>query len=400
MTKTLIPYSEALEVLLVQALDWGMESLPLRESYGRVLAQMVYADRDYPPFDRAMMDGFAIGSADFRAGQRSFDIVGKRHAGEEPHEGIRTGEALQIMTGAPLPPGADAVVRIEDTEVIGSRVSIRAESVPAGLAVAQRGEDTAQGAEMLPIGTQINPLVAGTLATVGLAEVTVWKQPQVTLLSTGTEIKAPGEAIADYQIRDSNSYSLEAFFAEYRIPLANKLLVEDDPARLREAINTGLQGDVLIVSGGVSMGEADFIPSLLREAGVEQHFHKVQIKPGKPLWFGSMPGGTVVFGLPGNPVSTQVAFKLFVEPWLRQCFRMIARPWQHLPLAMPFEKKTPFEQFVPARLAPLREQTVCQLLPLKSSGDILSPALAGGIAWLPEGKQELKAGTIISYMHW
>lgn len=400
MTEPLLRYEQALSKVLATAAVAGSELVPLRESYGRVLATSLKADRDYPPFNRAMMDGFALSSADFATGQRLFPIAGQQHAGDALSVPLPSGQAIQIMTGAPVPAGADAVVRIEDCVLQGEAVQIAVERVSAGLAVARQGEDCLRGQELLAAGQRIGPTLAATIATLGYAEVPVFKLPVLHLLSTGTEIVPPGQEVALQQIRDSNSYALEAFWHGYQVPVAEKQLVADNPDQLHQAIVGATKADVLVVSGGVSMGVADYVPGVLQEAGFELHFHKLRIKPGKPLWFGRHREGTLVFALPGNPISSQVGFKLFVEPWLRAHWAMAPLAWLPYPLGQPFVKKTPYDQWVPASLVEEDGLVTLHLQPMKSSGDILTTALAQGLAHIPAGQMQVEAGQSLVFSPW
>ena len=305
--------------------------LPLNELLGLRLAEDVTSTVDSPPFDKSMVDGYAIATSDASETLHEIELV---TAGQTPTLSVRPGVTIRVMTGAPVPEGADAVVKWEDCEV-ASDGSIRnpqrtgssptpAKSVKSGSCILRRGSSFHTGEVVLPAGKRLGPLDIALLAEIGQAEATVVSRPRVGVLPTGDELVEAGEPIGAGQIRNSNGPMLRAALTAAGFDAVDLGVGRDTVDDLWEKISSGLECNVLLVSGGVSAGVKDLVPGVLTELGVVEQFHQVRVKPGKPLWFGvreAAPGKverrTLVFGLPGNPVSTLVSFRLFVLPALR-----------------------------------------------------------------------------------
>lgn len=298
----------------------GTERVESTRALGRVLAEEVVADRDFPPTDRSAMDGFAVRAADLVDGQGELEQVGEQRAGApEGETPLAAGQALRITTGAIVPSGADAVVMVERTQTRGSRVSISVDGgVRSGDNVRARASDLAAGATVLERGKPIRAAEIAALTSVGRVEVEVHRLPIVRVLTTGDEIVPPEVAPAPHQVRNSNGPALVAQCAELGIAAEPRGIAPDDEAGLAAAIGSALDGaDVLILSGGVSVGPYDLVGRVLEAHALELDFHGVAVKPGKPVLAGRC-GTTRVFGLPGNPVSTFACFRIFVEPTLRR----------------------------------------------------------------------------------
>ena len=372
--------------------------MSIDDCQGRVLAQNLVADRDYPPFNRATMDGYAVRSGDLQSPDSLF-LSEEIFAGSISEKELQQGNCVKIMTGAPVPPGADAVVKVEDTELDADRVIFKIKDLRSGQFIAQKGEDAGMGDVLVPTGSVCDPTTISAMAVTATSGVKVFKTPSISIISTGTEVKPLGANILPHQIRDSNSYALRAFFKNYQISLENKILVEDDPAKLKQVIENCLSSEILILSGGVSMGDADFVPGTLTALGVEKLFHKVQIKPGKPLWFGTNPKGGVVFGLPGNPMSTQVAFKVFIEPYLRKCFQMKPLITMQFAIAAGRKKDSPFDCYFPASLESTQPPRL-NPIPFNSSGDITATLNCDGLAVHSGDSSDLKAGDVVEFHPW
>jgi molybdenum cofactor synthesis domain-containing protein len=316
----MIPVSEAIGIVVEKAEPLGVERVPLDEAAGRVLAEDVRADTDLPPFDRAQMDGYAVRSEDLRETPARLRVAGEAAAGSGWRGTVRAGEAVRIMTGAPLPAGADSVQQVEVTRELegGALVEIDRATEP-GQFYAPRASEITAGERVLEAGEVVNAARAAVLASFGYAEVPVGRRPRVAVLATGTELVAVGEKPGEDQIRDSNSYSLAAYArlagaVVERLPFAG-----DDPEQLRREIAEAAErADVLVLSGGVSMGRYDFTKAALVALGAEVFFERVALRPGKPTVFARLPGGALVFGLPGNPVSVSVTFNLFARTALRR----------------------------------------------------------------------------------
>ncbi len=316
----MISVSEALELVRRSASPSPARAVKLEEALGLVLAEDVATACDSPPHDKSLVDGFAVRSADAARAGAELTVVERITAGDVPALPITMGRAAQIMTGAPIPEGADSVVMVEQTELLESGdlpiVRLLAPAT-AGQNIMRRGASMRSGQCVLRAGKRLRPIEIGLLAEVGRAEVQVYPAPSVAICSTGNELVEHSEEPRAGQIRNSNGPMLAALVQQAGGRPRNLGIVRDEVEELRRAIATGLECEILVLSGGVSAGVMDLVPRVLSELGVAQVFHKVDLKPGKPLWFGIRVherGRTLVFGLPGNPVSTLVCFELFVRP--------------------------------------------------------------------------------------
>lgn len=324
----MIPFDEAVQLIEQTVRPLPPEAIPLERVAGRVLASDVTADIDSPPYDKSMMDGFALRSEDIADGVRRFDVIATIAAGDVPDCSVETGQCCRIMTGAPIPDGSDCVVVIEWTETREDegRPVMTCEipegtPVPSGRHIIRLGENIQKDSRVFQTGQTVQPTATGLLAEIGASELQVFKRPRVAVIPTGSELvdcsRFPGPA----QIRNSNGPMLQAMLqADGCSEVHDAGIVGDDEGALRAAIENGLQHDMLLLTGGVSMGQFDLVPGILCEAGVEQVFHKVKMKPGKPVWFGVRERNgqrCYVFGLPGNPVSSLVGYQLLVREALR-----------------------------------------------------------------------------------
>ena len=299
----------------------GVESVGIERCLGRVLAADILANRDQPPYDVSAMDGFALRSSDLAHGAATLEIVEDIRAGEMPTKTLATGQCARIMTGAPVPQGADAVIRVEDTEALADNQTKILCAVKPGNDIRQRAESMRNGAVVLTAGTEITPGVIGMLAMVKCSNVTVYRQPSVAILSTGDELEGLNDPFDANKIPDANSHALMAQVLSLGIAPVMLGIARDDPDELRRHLQQGLQYDVLLVSGGTSVGVHDYVRPTLEALGVEMKFWRVAMKPGHPMAFGVASGhdsGAFVFGLPGNPVSSMVCFEQFVAPALRR----------------------------------------------------------------------------------
>jgi molybdopterin molybdotransferase len=395
----MINIEEAWEIILRDSRTFGDEVLPLRESLGRVLSENIFAERDYPPFHRSAMDGYACRTEDLDF-HKVFEVLENIHAGYTPQKEIIPGTCSKIMTGAPLPEGADVVIKVEESvSYPNSKVGFNITAIQPWTNIARQGEDARKDDLLIEKGAEIHTGVYSTLAALGISEVSVCKLPSVSIISTGTELRQVGEGVLPHQIRDSNSYSIESFFSQYKMHLQGRYLVRDSMEEMQSRIYEGLRSDILVLSGGVSMGDADYVPASLKQAGIQELFHKVAIKPGKPLWFGIGPEGQAVFALPGNPLSVQVALKLFIEPYLRSCFGLPPRAFLQLPLSVQKKKKTSFDEFFPCRLI---NDKGTEVVPanFNGSGDISAMLGSDGFAWHSRTAETLEEGQIVSFFYW
>lgn len=317
---------EAVSIILERAASAReREAVPLAEAAGRVLAREVRSDLDLPPFEKSAMDGYAVRSAEV-SGESRLRRIGESRAGEPWTAAVGPGECVAIYTGGALPPDCDAVVMIEKTRREDDQVVLTDDPTP-GQHVCHRGEDIREGECVLSPGRRLAARDLSLLASVGCDPVQVWRRPRVSILTTGDELVPPSEKPGPGQIREGNTLHLAAMARAAGAVVRVAGVVPDDPLSLREAFAAALEkGDVLISTGGVSMGEYDFVGAALKDCGVEEVFHKVSIKPGKPVWFGAL-HDKLVFGLPGNPVSCLVGHEVFVRPALSKLGGAEASEW-------------------------------------------------------------------------
>lgn len=393
----MISVQEAQTLILQAATVLSTETVELEVALGRVLAEEVLADRDYPPFNRAAMDGYAFRVAEFDP-QKAFIMVGTLLAGQTWEAPIPKGHCLKIMTGAPTPPELDALIQVEQAEVLsdGKTVSFPAATPKRWQNIAQKGEDCRENDSLFNQAMVLGPTEIATLAVLGKKTVTVTRAPKVAIFSTGDELIPVGQPVSPFQIRDSNAYALLAFFQQLRIPVARREIVKDQPEALHKALAEVMGYDIVILSGGVSMGDADHVPKVLLELGVQKIFHKVKLKPGKPFWFGKSDKGAAVFALPGNPLSCQVCFKLFIEPYVRQISGLGVRFPPTTPLQSFRAKKVKLDEYFPVRL----ENGHIVPLSFNGSGDISSTIGSTGIALHPAESGDLEDGTLVKYVAW
>jgi len=367
------------------------ESVPLREALGRVLAHDIVSDRDYPPFDRSIRDGYAVRAADTHPNAQ-LNCGGELKAGDPPSVSVSAGSCIQIMTGAALPAGADAVVMIEHTSREGDSVKLD-RAVKSGQHVVRKGSEQEAGRTVLAAGTRLGFAELAAAAQVGAAHPVVTRKPRVAVLSTGDEVVDFASTPGPFQIRNSNSVSLGAQIALLGgepVILGN---AKDSLEELRTKISAGLGGDALILSGGVSMGKYDLVEPVLRELGAEFVFEAVAIRPGKPVVF-AICEGKPVFGLPGNPVSTMVTFDLFVQPAIDILSGAEPRslPFIAATLTAPLAEKPGLTHFLPAQLTWSDDsRNVCPIA-WQGSGDVVAMAHANCLLVVPAERERIEAG--------
>jgi len=376
-----ISVDEALEIVAshISALD--PEDVSFELACGRLLREDVASDTDLPPFPRSAVDGFALRAADVSGTPATLEIIGEVPAGSFPSFQIGAGEAAQIMTGAPVPDGADAVQMVEQTRVDADRVEVR-ERVEAGQNIAPRGSEVANGAVVLREGTRLDPATIAVAATVGKTSLRVGRRPEVAVIATGDELVHPTTTPAPGQIRNSNGFSLVAQCEQVGATAHYLGVATDDEASLTQLIRAGLEKDVLLLSGGVSMGRFDLVEPVLEREGVEILFESVALKPGKPLVFGRTNDGTLVFGLPGNPVSTMVTFELFVRTALARLegAPSPSRPYVTASLSGPLRNRGRRRAFLPGWLSVGTDgRLVAHPITTRGSGDIVAFAKANAL---------------------
>jgi molybdopterin molybdotransferase len=397
----MIGWAEALRAVLERSPGAdGSCAVPLAEAFGRVLAADVASDVDLPPFDRSTMDGFAIRAADVATVPAALSVVGTVAAGGALGRPIGAGEAAAVMTGAPVPGGADAVVQVEWTSGFGAATVTVTRGVARGDNVSPRGEFLVAGAAVLRAGTPLDVEEIALLAAAGCDPVPVRPLPSVAVLSTGDELVPPASVPGPAQIRDVNGPALAAFCRGLGLAPAALGAVADDPASLREAVARALEHDVVLLSGGVSEGAFDFAEAALAAAGAQIHFRRVAIKPGKPTVFGTL-GRTILFGLPGNPASAMVVARLLVEPSLRKRLGF-GEPGPRVVrarLAADLRKKPDRAWFVPGVLGAGEEREV-RPIARRGAADIVRAAAGDCLIHAPRGESFLARGAAVDVIVW
>ncbi len=396
----MISVAEAIQIVRQQTVAIGAEQIELPSALGRVLAQEIVADSDLPPFDRAQMDGYAVRAADTLNAPVRLRIAGESAAGKGWHHELNEGEAVRIMTGAPVPAGADSVQQVELTHELkdGTVVELLA-PVETGRSIVRRGAEIQQGETILRPGATINAAMMAVLAAFGYAKVEVAGKPRVAVLATGSELVGVTEQPGQDQIRDSNNYSIAAY-AELAGATAERFpLTRDETSLLTRQIKEAADNfDVVVTSGGVSMGVYDVTKNALHELNAEIFFERVALRPGKPIVFARLPNGTLMFGLPGNPVSVSVTFNLFTrtallamqgvnEPSLKQ---------ETVVLARAVKGTMDRESYLPAQLT-TNDDGELIAFPLKwgGSSDFVSFALTTALVIIPAGVKSADAGSLV-----
>jgi len=393
----MISVAEAIRIIKEQTVSLPAERVALGEALGRVLAEQIVADSDLPPFDRAQMDGYAVRSLDTKSAPVRLRVVGESAAGRGWHELMKAGEAVRIMTGAPVPSGADSVQKVEVTNEADGMVEI-SEAAQPGQFIVKRASEIKAGETVLQIGEEITAARMAVLASSGYAEVKVSERPRVCVLATGTELVQVNEQPGADQIRDSNSYSLSAY-AQLAGAIVERLPLAGDDIELlkREIKDAAARSDLLILSGGVSMGVYDFTKAALRALDAEVFFERVSLRPGKPTVFARI-GRTLVFGLPGNPVSVSVTFNLFARTALRamQNCKDAEMLEECAVLARKVKGAVERMSYLPAQVSTDEAgHLVAEPLKWGGSSDFVAFARATALIIVPENVGHLEAGTIV-----
>lgn len=380
-----------------------IESLPLTQCVGGTLRENVYAERDHPPFDRVTMDGIAVDSESLRRGLKRFRIQAIQAAGSPPLKLRSSEDAIEVMTGAILPVGSDCVIPVEQLELADGFAALKASvNTSPYHNIHRRGSDSRQGHLLLEAGTLLRAPEIAVAASAGMARVRVSSQPAIMVMSTGDELIEPGDPIADYQVRRSNAYAVAATLRKRGFGRVGDDHVPDDEAILRARLELHLTThEVVVLSGGVSMGKYDLVPKVLMQLGVEEVFHNIAQRPGKPMWFGIGPQGQSVFGLPGNPVSTLVCLIRYVIPAIAEAMGTKRRQPERLALGAPVTFQPPLTYFLPVNIEH-DEWGRSWAMPKapNGSGDFLSLAGTDGFVELPPGPNTYAKGFVTSVYRW
>lgn len=393
----MVTVDEAFQIILSHLVKRNVSQLSIEESRGRILAEPVTADRDFPPFNRVAMDGIAILHASFDAGIREFPIEGIQAAGE-PAKTLSTSlNCMEVMTGAVLPANADTVIRYEDIKIAGGKAIIQVDPIVPGQHVHHQGRDGSRGELLLEPGKKISPAEVALFAAVGKADIRVYDFPATALVSSGDELIEVDRIPEPHQIRRSNVYALQAAMNEMGWR-GKRFHFRDD----REELTRGLKDilneyDVVILSGGVSKGKFDFIPEVLEANGIRKKFHQVKQRPGKPFWFGVSDSGKVVFALPGNPVSTFMCFYRYIRPWMERSLG-VESGFSEAVLAEDVMMNLPLTQFLQVRVGVEKGILMAHPCAGGGSGDFSNLKEVTGFLELPPSPNGFRRGSVFSYI--
>ena len=407
----MISVAHALQAVLNTTQDFGVEQIPFIKSIGRILKETIYADRDFPPFNRVSMDGIAINYTAFKNGQRSFKIEGVQAAGSVQLALQDSKNCLEVMTGSVLPDNTNTVIRYEDITLKNGIAIIQIDTVHKGQNIHEKGKDRKVGDLLITQNTKIAAAEIGVLATVGKSFVNVAKQPKIMIVSTGDELVGVEEIPLDYQIRRSNVFTLVSLLERLEISSDTAHITDDKPI-LKSKIKTYLQEyDVLLFSGAVSKGKFDFLPEVFEELSVKKLFHKAAQRPGKPFWFGSTTSfvvspqngdqnekenknkNTIVFGFPGNPISTFVNCLAYFYPWYYKSVGLEVEQETAI-LSSEVTFKPNLTYFLQVKLSVLFGHLVATPVLGNGSGDLASMIHADAFIQLPQGQTVFEKGTV------
>ncbi|MEZ5056729.1 MAG: molybdopterin molybdotransferase MoeA [Saprospiraceae bacterium] len=396
----MVSVETATDAVLGQTISPGIEEVKLDNAVGRILAENIFADRDFPPFDRATMDGIAFAYEAFENGHRKFPIEGIAAAGA-PEVGLKNPlHCIEVMTGAICPEGCDTIIRYEDLEIKDGVAHLLVDEVKQGKNIHLQGEDRRKGSIVIEKGKLLSPAETGVLATVGKSSVKVLKNPTISVVSSGDELVTIDEVPLPHQIRRSNAPSISAVLNQFGIESTAKHLPDDESVITNSLSQWIEEFDIIIMSGGVSMGKFDFIPGVLDQLGVETHFYKVSQRPGKPFWFGSHPGGCKVFAFPGNPVSTFMCTHRYFLPWYRKTMGLEPFPQIYASLDVDYEFKPDLTYFLQVQTTFSKTgQLTAHPVTGHGSGDFANLVDTDAFLELPKGRDFFKKGESFP-LHW
>lgn len=394
----MILFEEAYRKVLEHSIELSEEIIPLKESYGRILAEDVTTDRDFPPFNRSTKDGIAISFDAIEQGITSFAVEGIIAAGSPSQNLQQTSGCVEIMTGAVVPENADTVVMYEEVDIKDGKAVLLNPSVKKGQNIHLRGTDSQKGAITISKGKKITAAETGILATVGKNKVVVKKHPEISIISTGNELVPVDKKPLPYQIRTSNTISLHSALKSEGIASELLHLADDKENIISKLDQEIIDKDVIILSGGVSKGKYDYIPDALNELGVEKIFHRVAQRPGKPFWFGiHKERNTVIFGFPGNPVSTFVSYHLYFKPWLLTSLDLHV-PGHTAILEDDMEPSEKLTIFVPVQTSFKNAKLAVKKIRSSGSGDLKSLELADGFIQLNPSNEVYEKGSVVPFI--
>jgi molybdopterin molybdotransferase len=386
---------EAEKIILAQLKDYGTETVPFELALGRALADHITADRDLPPFNRVTMDGIAIAYKAIEQGITTFNIKAIQAAGDEPVVIDAIDECIEIMTGAALSPTVDTIIRYEDLEIINGQAKLLIPDIKKGQNIHLKGRDKIKGNIVAAKNQLVTPAIISLAASVGKAELSVKKLPKVMIISSGDELVDVADTPTDYQIRRSNNYTIKAVLKQHSLN-ADMLHIPDDAEVTRQQIQNCLQNyDVILLSGGISMGKFDYIPQALEDLQVQKLFHKVEQRPGKPFWFGRHSNGILVFAFPGNPVATFMCLHRYFLVWLNATLGLPEKSPVYAVLDKDFTFMPRLKYFLQVKLN-FNERGCLMATPIEGngSGDFANLADTDAFIELPLERNEFKQGEV------
>jgi len=383
------------KIILSQLKDYGTETVNFERALGRVLAEDIKADRDLPPFNRVTMDGIAINYRAIEQGINTFTIKATQAAGDEPQDIDSAGECIEIMTGAALSPTLDTIIRYEDVEINNGTAQLRTTEIKKGQNIHQKGKDKCEGDVVAAADQLVTPAIISLAASVGKEELLVKLLPKVMIISSGDELVDVTDVPSDFQIRRSNNYTIKAVLKQHGLD-ADMLHIPDNPVITKQQIQYCLQSyDVILLSGGISMGKFDYIPQALADLDVAKLFHKVQQRPGKPFWFGRHDNEALVFAFPGNPVATFMCLHRYFLLWLNATLGLPQQKLLYAVLDTDFAFTPPLQYFLQVKLHSTMEG-ILAATPMEGngSGDFVNLADTDAFIELPLDRSEFKKGEV------
>ncbi|MEO7991319.1 MAG: molybdopterin molybdotransferase MoeA [Chryseolinea sp.] len=392
----MVNVAEASAVVWASLFKSRPKSVQIEEAVGRVLAERIVADRDFPPFNRVSMDGIAIQHTSFKAGSEFF-VEAVQAAGEPQKKLMNVNHCLEVMTGAMLPEGTDTVIRYEDVKIDKDVATIQIDEVSLGHNIHRQGQDARQNDVLLDSGIVLSPAEIALLASVGKNKVEVFSLPKAAVVSSGDELVQVSSTPASHQIRRSNTYALQAAMRSMEWESESFHLADQKESIVKSLREIAKNYDVIILSGGVSKGKFDYIPDALEEIGVKKLFHQVNQRPGKPFWFGVSENGKVVFALPGNPVATYMCFYKYIKPWL---FKSLGVEMSSIQanLASDFSFTPALTYFLQVEVKFENGKLMAYPNQGGGSGDFANLKNVSGFLELPADRSEFKAGEVFPYI--
>ena len=395
----MITIAEATKIVLSNPMKLSIEEVPFQNAIGRILAEDLNADNDFPSFDKVMRDGIAIKFTDFENGVRSYQVQGLQAAGSPALTLEGTGNCVEIMTGAMMTKDADVVIMYEDTIIENGVAMVQLESVKQFQNIHFKGLDRKKGSCLVKAGRQISAAELGVAASIGQSTLKVLKLPKIALVSTGDELVPVNETPLAYQIRRSNVYTLAPLLSQFDIQPDLFHLIDNKEEVTNKIAELVDNYDVICLSGGVSKGKLDFVPDALEAIGVEKFFYKVKQRPGKPFWFGKTKNGTTVFALPGNPISSFMCTNRYLIPWLRTSMGLAPFNFPNAVLTEDFTFKKPLQYFLQVKISYGNDgKLLATPVVGNGSGDLANLVDADGFLELPSEQNEFKKGDVFPYI--